>query len=131
MAVAQLCHEQRRAGFFSKKSERNVKMKTYSEKCAGVVSLLILTGLLAGTCLPVKAQTFDLSHDFGYPNNPAGAWSYGYASTVGGAFTKFTFTMVAPAPNGVPMEVWSLDNQHLPGVYHNDTTNTAIGNGGQ
>ncbi len=65
-------------------------MNAASRGCAGVVSLLILTGMLAGFALAAKSQTFDLSRDFSRLSNPAGAWSYGYETNVGGGFTRFT-----------------------------------------
>src|SRR5437879_2823074 len=87
--------------------KRKAQMNAVSRKSAGAVSLLILTGVLAVTCLPMAAQTFDLVRDFSLASNPAGAWSYGYESSLGGSFTLFGFSKTSPAQNGVPIQVWA------------------------
>src|SRR5438876_2481050 len=56
-------------------------------------------GHLAASGLIIQARiatiapqpTYDLSHDFSAISNPAGAWSYGWISTLSGPFTLLTF----------------------------------------
>ena len=67
-------------------------MNAASRGTVGVVSLLILTGGLSGTFLPVNAQTFDLSREFSRVSNPAGARSYGYEANGRAASALFGFS---------------------------------------
>jgi len=49
----------------------------------------------------------------------------------GGAFNLLTSSQTLAAPNGVPVQIWSLTPNTAPAVYHNATTNTATSDGGQ
>jgi hypothetical protein len=75
--------------------------------------------LVVATCLTVvgvpvssSASAFDLAADFSIVANPNGAWSYGWSTTLGGAFTLDTTAVTEPttgmerwlgvAPDGTP-----------------------------
>ncbi|HKA01769.1 MAG TPA: PEP-CTERM sorting domain-containing protein [Candidatus Solibacter sp.] len=60
--------------------------------------LVFLTAGLAAAAVTSGAATFSPAADFSTASNPAGVWSYGYESTLGGALTLF-------ATNGSTNEV--------------------------
>jgi hypothetical protein len=77
-------------------------------------------------CLEVP--DFDLSRDFSLAGNPNGVWSYGRQETNGGAFTLLGTAKTNVA--NVPMLVWAINSFSQPAILHNDTTETAITDGG-
>ncbi len=99
-------------------------MNAASRGCAGVVSLLILTGMLAGFALAAKSQTFDLSRDFSRLSNPAGAWSYGYETNVGGGFTRFTDSWQSLDNGGALIDIWTKSDHDNAAIYHNGSSTT-------
>src|SRR5713101_1006512 len=99
-------------------------MNAASRRSAGAVSLLILTGVLAVACLPASAQTFDLSRDYSRLSNPAGVWTYGFETTVGGGFTPYTDSWQATDNGGALIDIWSKSDHDNSAVYHNGSTVT-------
>ena len=76
-------------------------------------------------------RVFDLSHDFSIASNPAGAWTYGYATNIGSRFIPFTFSKYNYDQNGVPVEVWAINSWEVPAVQRNNTSQIVISDGGQ
>jgi hypothetical protein len=96
-----------------------------------------LTLLLGATialiaALPVTApaatilRTYDVSGDFTIAANPNGVWSYGWKSSLAGAFAPLLYTATAGTQNGVPIQVRQLSSSQYPALLFNATTNTAI-----
>ncbi|MCI0743852.1 MAG: PKD domain-containing protein, partial [Verrucomicrobia subdivision 3 bacterium] len=79
---------------------------------------------------PPPTADYDLARDFSTNSNPNGVWSYGWESTLGGAFTLLTHAKLTFSENGVPIEYWEKAPPETVSVYHNDTTNTATSGGG-
>ncbi len=65
---------------------------------------------------------YDLATDFSVAQNPNGVWSYGYSSTLGGTFTTFSDSLVAPS--GL-MTWWNpaIASLGTPSAYYNPTQN--------
>lgn len=81
---------------------------------------ILLTLLLSALPATVPAATFNLASDFSASANPAGVWSYGYSTTLGGTFNLYTANGTA---NG--MDYWGAPGAGLtPGVFHNGTSTT-------
>jgi hypothetical protein len=77
------------------------------------------------TAIPNPPPTdFDLARDFSLTSNPNGAWSYGWAPTVGGEFTPITFTQTVTVAGNIPIQSWQLGPSSAPAVFHNGGTNT-------
>jgi len=72
---------------------------------------------------------YDLSRDFSLAGNPNGAWSYGRQNTIGGPFTLLGTKKTNFA--NVPVILWAISASSQPAIQHNDTTQTAITDGGQ
>lgn len=70
------------------------------------------------------AETFDLARDFSLTANPNGAWSYGWAPSIGGPFTPITVSGTVSVAGGIPIQYWQLAAGRYPAVYHNGGTNT-------
>jgi hypothetical protein len=90
--------------------------------------------LAAGIPMSMYADTvYNVVNDFSATTNPNGVWSYGESPSPNGAFTAFTFTASAPAPNSV--DFWlnqpfaSGFPNYYPLVRHN-TSGAAIDDGG-
>jgi uncharacterized repeat protein (TIGR02543 family) len=79
---------------------------------------------------PPTSGGYDLSKDFSTNSNPGGAWSYGYKSEIGGAFTLFTFKKFSPDNNGLLIFDWAKNTSEPSAVFINPTTNTSIAAGG-
>ncbi len=78
------------------------------------------------------AADFHLSRDFSATVNPAGAWAYGWKSTLNGTFTADPIHFHASSDNGVPIVGWAANSTHgLPAHYCNLSGSTAIIGGGQ
>ncbi len=71
----------------------------------------------------------DLSRDFSLAGNPNGVWSYGRQDTIGGAFTLLGTAKTNFA--NVPIILWAISGDSQPAIQHNDTTQTAVTDGGQ
>lgn len=69
----------------------------------------------------LQAQTYDFASSFSITNgNPNGVWTYGYTTTLGGAFNAFTTTM--DFGNGIT--TWytpGLSGDYTPGIYSNQS----------
>ncbi len=81
------------------------------------------------TNAPCPEAEFDLSRDFSLAGNPNGAWSYGRQNAIGGAFTLLGTAKTNFA--NVPVLLWAINASSQPAILHNDTTETAITDGGQ
>jgi plastocyanin len=79
----------------------------------------------------VPRADYDLSADYSLSSNPNGVWSYGWEETMGGSFNLLLSSQTLRAPNGVPVQIWSLTPNTAPAVYHNATTDTATSDYGQ
>src|SRR5881394_3281262 len=53
--------------------------------------------------------------------NPNGVWSYGWKSTIIGAFTAFASARTASFDNGVPAELWELGVGQITAVFSNQS----------
>lgn len=80
-----------------------------------------------GCVLPAIAiaSTHDAAVDFSTTLNPNGVWSFGYSTTLGGAFNLYT-------NNGASggLDYWSMNAggpAGLPGAFHNPTGTTITG----
>src|SRR5438067_254696 len=98
--------------------------------CRTMLAFLAANGLLCSHNL-WGAASYDLSNDFSLNSNPTGAWSYGYESALGGAFSLLTVPVTQPADNGVQVLSWQLTRFSEPAVFANKTTNTATIAGGR
>jgi hypothetical protein len=78
---------------------------------------------------PSGQDAYVLERDFSLATKPPRAWSYGYASTLGGAFFPFRAATTNFSDEGIPIETWSIDGFGPSAVYHNATTNTAAWQG--
>ena len=76
-----------------------------------------------------RAQAYNLSRDFSVNANPNGAWSYGYVSQIGGAFTLMDTPRTNEAPS-IPVWSWSVGGIAPPDVHFNAGTNTFSSDGG-
>jgi N-acetylneuraminic acid mutarotase len=86
--------------------------------------------LLGAVTNPPPLRVYDLSRGFSASHNPNGVWSFGYQTTLGGAFTLLTFPLTSFADNPVPVDSWSKNGYEPVAVYHNGTTNTSLSDGG-
>jgi len=60
---------------------------------------------------PPTNRVFDLSGDFSLAANPNGPWSYGHLSgSINGSFELLNTSRTFGADNGVPIDVWQLNN---------------------
>jgi hypothetical protein len=80
---------------------------------------------------PPPSSVFDLSEGFSAANNPNGPWTYGWESTLGGAFTALTVPHVSTADGGVQVPSWQLTSFQTPAVYKNTSGHTISVGGGQ
>jgi len=98
-------------------------------KKASLISVLAIastTTLSAAFLNPVSASavTFNAANDFSATNNPTGAWSYGYETTLGGAFNLYPDTEVSSSLN-----IW-LNNSTpatTSSAQYNGTSNVVAG----
>ena len=91
-----------------------------------------LTLTAAGPPSPPPHPTqvaYVLSDGFSAASNPNGAWAYGWAGTVGGAFTALTVPWLSTADGGQQVPSWQLTSFQTPAVYKN-TSGTTITVGG-
>jgi hypothetical protein len=85
---------------------------------------IFLAGLWASLGSAQAIAGYNAAADFSPTSNPNGVWSYGYSTTLGGAFNLYTTSGIFPNPNGTPtgLDSWykniSLDD---PAVIHNGT----------
>jgi len=79
---------------------------------------------------PPQPGVFDLSDGFSPGNNPNPPWAYGWAGSLGGAFTALTVPHVSTADGGVQVPSWQLTSYQTPAVYKNTAGETiSVGNG--
>jgi len=88
-----------------------------------------ICGLLFA-CVSAFPQTYDLSRDFSLNSNPNGAWSYGWESNLGGAFSVLSVPVTQPSDDGVAVWSWQLSRSASPAVFFNPGTNAATSDGG-
>ncbi len=92
---------------------------------------IVATGLAATNPPPPQTNgVYDLSTQFSAASNPAGVWSYGWESSLGGGFTLLTNYVLDHGNNGVGIETWYFGGSGPPAVYHNGTTNTVTSDSG-
>ena len=65
------------------------------------------------------------------PSNPGGAWSYGWKSTLDGAFTLYARHGFELQDGGGQWDYWLKPGGGASAVYHNSGTTTITNNGGQ
>lgn len=71
-----------------------------------LVIAMIVLALAGGALRPaVSAQVWAIDSDFSIASNPAGAWTYGYQTPLGGAFTLYN----TPNMNSNLLASWSTD----------------------
>ena len=80
---------------------------------------------------PPPAPSYDLSRDFSIAANPNGPWSYGWLTTLGGAFGRLNYSRTFSADNGVPLAAWQLSETQMPVAIKNVGTATAVSDGGR
>jgi hypothetical protein len=79
---------------------------------------------------PQPVSVFVLSDGFSSTSNPNPPWSYGWAVSVGGAFTPLGVPFVSFADGGVPVPSWQLTSSQTPAVYKNTSSSTITVGGG-
>src|SRR5262245_40912976 len=81
---------------------------------------IVVVATCAAVCLTrVHAQTYDLSAGFSPSSNPNGPWAYGWAPSIGGAFTALTVPFISSADGGEAIPSWQLTTSQTPAVYKN------------
>ena len=75
--------------------------------------------------------TYDIVADYSTNENPAAVWSYGWKSTLGGAFNLFARHGYDQYPDGAVDDYWLKPVGGPSAVYHNPGTITITNNGGQ
>ena len=107
---------------------------------AGTFSVAIINAVGGTTSAPIvlavieppppsNPGVYDLQRDFSIQSNPNGVWSYGSATTLGGAFTPCAYARASGSSSSP--ESWEFTAGVWPAVYHNPTTNTIVSDGGQ
>jgi len=85
---------------------------------------------LTVTEVPIpQTRAFNLERDFSIARNPAGAWSFGSAESLGGPLVPCAFARPAPSPNHP--QSWEFAEGQWPAVYHNPGTNALVFDGGE
>lgn len=86
----------------------------------------LATSLLSQRAIDA-APIFDVADDFSIASNPNGAWSYGFASSLGGPFTRFTNkTTGLFNPN---FRAWGHNVEFHPFVAYNSAATNQQGSG--
>jgi len=104
---------------------------------AGVYAVTVANGFGSVTSREARLTvqppiaSFDVSAQYSTNQNPAGPWSYGWKSTVGGDFHLFTYHGYATEENGAIEDYWLKTNTGPSSVYHNPGTITITNNNGQ
>ena len=83
---------------------------------------LVVAVLLASSAPAGAAVVADFAADFSSSTNPAGAWSYGWVSTLGGPFVASTATVTYGPVNEVT--AWMPEGTFWPTVALNPTAST-------
>lgn len=87
--------------------------------------LLAAIWLPSFLCYPADGPpVYDLSADFSLGSNPNGVWSYGYCSSIGGAFTPILYKQTTTLGSTVKIESWQLGPSQMPVVNHQGGTAT-------
>src|SRR5436305_3221564 len=84
-----------------------------------------------GSVTRAAGAVYDLSADFSTNANPGGAWSYGWKSTLDGAFTLYARHGFELQDGGGQWDYWLKPGGGASAVYHNSGTITITNNGGQ
>jgi hypothetical protein len=90
-----------------------------------ISAALTLHGTVATNPPPVATGNFHAVRDFSLAGNPNGAWSYGWQSSVTGAFNLVTYSREQTVNSGISMLVWELAAGAPPHFIHFPLTNTA------
>ena len=69
------------------------------------LAAMVCASLGSGLTAASEVASYDLSRDFSIASNPNGVWSYGWKSTLTGAFNIFTRGIANFFSNGVQYEV--------------------------
>lgn len=91
---------------------------------------IFITELVSAAQAASSGVTYDLSRDFSTNSNPAGLWSYGWKSTLGGPFSLLTISRPAGSDNGVQLWLWFKEPAPA-AVYFNPSSSTATSDQGQ
>src|SRR5213075_1173158 len=98
-------------------------------------SLYSLSLIAALGCCALRTElsasdvtSYDLSRDFSTASNPNGVWSYGWKSTLDGAFTLLSMSR-SFVDRGVLIDELSPGVGQYPLVQHNASTNLTYDNG--
>ena len=84
-----------------------------------------------GSGVAVASDAYDVSGDFSTHSNPNGVWSYGWVSSLGGAFTPLEVVRFGQSDNGLPVPTWMPAGESEPSISINNNTNTMISAYGQ
>lgn len=91
-----------------------------------IIYFAVISFLILGASVIAQAQRWDVRTEFSLAQNPNGAWRYGLATTLGGAFIPYDLTGIDDYGGGI--DFWyrsdnaSEDlNPHV-GLYDNPTT---------
>src|SRR5687767_15083880 len=96
---------------------------------SGFVGGMLILRAIQGSAAPA---VFDLSQDYSTNNNPGGAWSYGWKSTLSGALTLFNRHDYANQGGGAYFDFWMRAGPSVSAsVWHNPSSITVTNNGGQ
>ena len=103
-----------------KKNEKNRRIRMWQVFCRIVVLAFLLSGYAA------QAITFDVADDFSATNNPNGAWSYGWSSTLTSALNQYPDSSKMGELAGTPINIdtwsnWGQFSSYSPNVAHNGT----------
>jgi hypothetical protein len=104
-----------------KKNEKNRRISMWRVFCQIVVLAFLLSGYVAQA-----AQTFDVAADFSTTNNPNGAWSYGWSSTLTSALNQYPDHDKMGERAGTPINIdawsdWEQFSSYSPNATHNGT----------
>src|SRR3954452_15462615 len=91
-------------------------------------NVLTLVTMASATIAAASASTptYDLSRDFSAAVNPNGAWSYGYANTLGGSFVPFSSRTQTTMGAATPINIWWHPSGY-PGIWRNSSNATGYG----
>jgi hypothetical protein len=107
-----------------------VMSMTQVNQCLGrVASTFIASTVVLSSAL---AQVYDLEQDYSTNSNPAGVWSYGFKSTLGGTMTVYQHHLYSEQVDGGYFDFWQSQPAFtISSIYHNPSSATVTNNGGQ
>ena len=89
------------------------------------MAVALAAALLCLNTADAGQQTYDLQASFSVAANPNGVWSYGSKTNIAGQFTPAAYARAGTA------ESWEHQAGVWPAIYHNNSSNTIITDGGQ